>query len=122
MHGIPLFGALSPTPPIALHANIHGLCHNMQEEENRPMKSPAILHLRFLVKFPNEKKGEMGGKVENGGKWAKMGHEATNTGFAYAPVSQAHGHHHSLQCFACCTAAQRRPGQTWGRGGVRKTG
>ena len=28
------------------------------------------------------------------------GHEATDTGLAYAPVSQAHGHHHSVQCFA----------------------
>ena len=28
------------------------------------------------------------------------GHEATDTGFAYAPVSKAHGHHHSVQCFA----------------------
>ena len=34
------------------------------------------------------------------------GHEATDTGLAYAPVSQAHGHHHIVQCFACCTAAQ----------------
>ena len=28
------------------------------------------------------------------------GHEATDTGLAYAPVSQAHGHHHTVQCFA----------------------
>ena len=28
------------------------------------------------------------------------GHEAADTGLAYAPVSQAHGHHHSAQCFA----------------------
>ena len=34
------------------------------------------------------------------------GHEATDTGLAYAPVSQAHGHHHIVQCFPCCTAAQ----------------
>ena len=33
------------------------------------------------------------------------GHEATETGLAYAPVSQAHGHNHIVQCFACCTAA-----------------
>ena len=33
------------------------------------------------------------------------GHEATDTGLAYAPVSQAHGHNHIVQCFACCTAA-----------------
>ena len=36
------------------------------------------------------------------------GHEATDTGLAYAPVSQAHGHHHSVQCFALlhCSADQ----------------
>ena len=36
------------------------------------------------------------------------GHEATDTGRAYAPVSQAHGHHHSVQCFALlhCSADQ----------------
>ena len=34
-----------------------------------------------------------------------QGHEATETGLAYAPVSQAHGHNHIVQCFACCTAA-----------------
>ena len=28
------------------------------------------------------------------------GHEATDTGLAYAPVSQAHGLHHSVQCSA----------------------
>ena len=28
------------------------------------------------------------------------GHEATDTGLAYAPVSQAHGRHHSVHCFA----------------------
>ena len=33
-----------------------------------------------------------------------LGHEATDTGLAYAPVSQAHGHHHT-QC-------------VWGRRGV----
>ena len=33
------------------------------------------------------------------------GHEATETGLAYAPASQAHGHNHIVQCFACCTAA-----------------
>ena len=35
----------------------------------------------------------------------RWGHEATETGLAYAPVSQAHGHNHIVQCFACCTAA-----------------
>ena len=39
-------------------------------------------------------------QVRDGG-----GHEATETGFAYAPVSQAHGHNHIVQCYACCTAA-----------------
>ena len=34
------------------------------------------------------------------------GHEATEAGLAYAPVSQAHGHNHIVQCFSCCTAAQ----------------
>ena len=36
------------------------------------------------------------------------GHEATDTGLAYAPVSQAHGHHPSVQCFALlhCSADQ----------------
>ena len=41
---------------------------------------------------------------------AMKGHEATDTGLAYAPVSQAHGHHHTVQCFALlrcsCTTAQ----------------
>ena len=37
-----------------------------------------------------------------------LGHEATDTGLAYAPVSQAHGHHHSVQCFVLlhCSADQ----------------
>ena len=36
------------------------------------------------------------------------GRGATDTGFAYAPVSQAHGHHHTVQCFALlhCSADQ----------------
>ena len=34
------------------------------------------------------------------------GHEATETGLAYAPVSQAHGHNHIVQCVSCCIAAQ----------------
>ena len=34
-----------------------------------------------------------------------VGHEATETGLAYAPVSEAHGHNHTVQCFACCTPA-----------------
>ena len=50
-----------------------------------------------------------------------MGHEATDTGFAYAPVSQAHGHHHSVQCFALlhCSADQfcTTPGGVCGGGG-----
>ena len=35
---------------------------------------------------------------------SKQGHEATETGLAYAPVSQAHGHNHIVQCIACSTA------------------
>ena len=27
------------------------------------------------------------------------GHEATETGFAYAPVSQAHGHNHNCSMY-----------------------
>ena len=36
------------------------------------------------------------------------GHEATDTGLTYAPVSQAHGHHHIVQCFSLlhCSADQ----------------
>ena len=42
------------------------------------------------------------GRVSWGGgaPGGSLGHEATDTGLAYAPVSQAHGHHHSVQCFA----------------------
>ena len=39
------------------------------------------------------------------GYWVR-GHEATDTGLAYAPVSRAHGHNHIVQCFSRCTAAQ----------------
>ena len=36
-----------------------------------------------------------------------LGHEASDTGLAYAPVSQAHGHHHTqFNVLPCCTAAQ----------------
>ena len=40
--------------------------------------------------------------------WDAQGHEATDTGLAYAPVSQAHGDHHIVQCFALlhCSADQ----------------
>ena len=37
---------------------------------------------------------------------ARPGHEATETGLAYALVSQAHGHNHIVQCVSCCTTAQ----------------
>ena len=54
--------------------------------------------------------GELHRSVENrgGAKWWMWGkgHEATETGLAYAPVSQAHGHNHIVQCFSCCTTAQ----------------
>ena len=43
------------------------------------------------------------------------GHEATDTGLAYAPVSQAHGHHHTqFNVLPCCTAAQTRQGEGGG--------
>ena len=44
--------------------------------------------------------------LEVTGVAACSGHEATETGLAYAPVSQAHGHNHIVQCFSCCTVAQ----------------
>ena len=37
---------------------------------------------------------------------SSLGHEATDTGLAYAPVSQAHGHNHIVQSISRCTAAQ----------------
>ena len=40
------------------------------------------------------------------GRMPLGGHEATETGLAYAPVSQVHGHNHIVRCFSCCTAAQ----------------
>ena len=43
---------------------------------------------------------------EFNGRARRGGHEATDIGLAYVPVSQAHGHHHIVQCFACCTAVQ----------------
>ena len=50
------------------------------------------------------------------------GHEATDTGLAYAPVSQAHGHNHIVQCFSSlhCSADQfctTPRGSTRGGGG-----
>ena len=41
--------------------------------------------------------------------WVKRGHEATDTGLAYAPVSQAHGHHHSVHV----QAANAQSKATW---------
>ena len=45
------------------------------------------------------------------------GHEATETGFAYAPVSQAHGHNHncSMSCLLHCSVDQfcTTPGGFW---------
>ena len=49
------------------------------------------------------------GRTEGGGVGTNEahGHEATDTGLAYAPVSQAHGHHHTqFNVLPCCTAAQ----------------
>ena len=38
-----------------------------------------------------------------------LGHEATDTRLAYAPVSRAHGHHDTqFNVLPCCTAAQTR--------------
>ena len=45
------------------------------------------------------------GAAKEEAKVILRGHEATETGFACAPVSQAHGHYHIVQCHACCTAA-----------------
>ena len=49
--------------------------------------------------------GKVGVLVRGALLHAGFGHEATETGLAYAPVSQAHGHNHIVQCFACCIAA-----------------
>ena len=38
------------------------------------------------------------------------GHEATDSGLAYAPVSQAHGHNHIVQCFPARAMRQRKLG------------
>ena len=78
--------------------------------------------------------GEVGAKASTGGEWYSgpenihstnwetysfmrtrhvpvlgtlWGHEATDIGLAYAPVSEAHGHHHTqFNVLPCCTAAQ----------------
>ena len=49
----------------------------------------------------------------------RRGHEATDTGHAYAPVSQAHGHHHIVQCFSLLhsSADQDRRGGGGGTAG-----
>ena len=60
--------------------------------ENKPAHP-----LSRICTFPSKRRAHM--KAEHWHtKWE--GHEATDTGFAYAPVSQAHGHYHSVQCFA----------------------
>ena len=47
--------------------------------------------------------------VEHVGTLYREGHEATDTGLAYAPLSQAHGHHHTqFNVLPCCTAAQTK--------------
>ena len=50
----------------------------------------------LCVGFNLRPQGDVGGGNRGGGG----GDEATDTGLAYAPVSQAHGHHHTVQCFA----------------------
>ena len=54
-----------------------------------------------MIRFPPQPKtwSIFGGETSGG-------HEATDTGLAYAPMSQAHGHNHIIQCFPRCTAAQ----------------
>ena len=72
-------GGISST---GTHANLVGLSSPM-----RRMYSSALLG------------------IGNGAKCS--GHEATDTGLAYAPVSQAHGHHHTrFNVLPCYTAAQ----------------
>ena len=59
-----------------------------------------------------------GGLGIHGRGGAIQGHEATDTGLAYAPVSQAHGHNHIVQCCSSlhCSADQYIQG---GGGGLR---
>ena len=54
----------------------------------------------------SRREGGSGGGGRGAAK--KGGHEATDTGLAYAPVSQAHGHQHTVQGFASlpCSADQ----------------
>ena len=60
------------------------------------------IHLSLEL-CPYLQSNAQGGVLGGGGMGE--GHEATETRLAYAPVSQAHGHNHIVQCFACCTAA-----------------
>ena len=46
---------------------------------------------------------ESGGRPQGG---ERRGHEATDTGIAYAPVSHAHGHHHTRFSVLPCSANQ----------------
>ena len=68
---------------------------------------PTSQHTRRSAFAPLRQGGDLNHHVPACGEGARAcwGHEATETGLAYAPVSQAHGHNHIVQCFACCTAA-----------------
>ena len=66
----------------------------------RPSAASTGGRLPTVLMRPPPPPAQLSVKTEGGG-----GHEATETGLAYAPVSQAHGHNHIVQCFACCTAA-----------------
>ena len=63
-----------------------------------------FLTTKSVVRKNQENNSQTGSRAWTGQSLHK-GHEATETGLAYAPVSQAHGHNHIVQCFACCTAA-----------------
>ena len=52
-----------------------------------------------------------GGGWQRGGGGVTKGHEATDNGLAYAPVSQAHGHNHIVQCFSFTKGGGAKEGQ-----------
>ena len=76
-----------------------------QRRLNISTKAPAAGHLNSSLPYCVWRVPRGGG---GGGTCLSGGHEATDTGLAYAPVSQAHGHHHIVQCFALlsCSADQ----------------
>ena len=66
-----------------------------------PRLNPPPLCLPVLLRRTAVRTAACSATCRGGGG----GHEATETGLAYAPVSQEHCHNHIVQCFACCTAA-----------------